>query len=159
MKPMLISNYRAQGALEAHRIAAAGSDEQTVTQAVNGTNALLGVTTEVGADNGSRIDVIHSGIADVDFGASVAYGEALTSDADGKAVPASSGDRLIGIAMCGGLKNDRGAVLIGLGAVHSEPLEPDATSPDSNDPDQNDPEATDPEQNDPDSTDPDPVDP
>lgn len=122
MKPLLIMNYRAQGALGAHRIAAAGTEDQAVKQAAAGTDALLGVTTDVGGDDGKRVDVIHTGLAEVDFGASVDYGATLTADADGKAVPATPGDRVVGVAMCGGINNDLGLVLIGAGAT--QPAEP-----------------------------------
>ena len=116
MKPLLIMNYRAEGALAAHRIAAAGSEDQAVKQAAASTEALLGVTTDVGGVDGKRVDVIHTGIAPVEFGGSVDYGALLTANADGKAVTAAAGDRVLGTAMCGGINGDIGLLLLGAGA-------------------------------------------
>jgi len=117
VKPGLTMNYRAQGAIAPHRIVAAGSEDQTVKQAGAGTDALVGVTPDVGAADGQRVDAIHGGIAGVEYGALVEYGDRLTSNADGKAIPATAGDRVVGTAMVSGINGDLGIVLIGHGAA------------------------------------------
>lgn len=125
MNPLLILNFiAAVGALGAFRIAAAGTDDQTVVQASAGTDPLLGVTTDVGAALGERVDVVLAGTAHVEFGDDIDYGEPLTSDANGKAVPAVPGDRVVGTAMCGGADGDIGLMLITPGSTQPEPPTP-----------------------------------
>ena len=56
-----------------------------------------------------------AGIADIEFGGNVARGALLTADADGKAVTAADGNRVIGIAEVSGAAGDIGQVLLAPG--------------------------------------------
>lgn len=117
MKPTLIMNYIALSAIAAHRFIAPGAEDNSVIQASGGTAALIGVSTDVNASTGGRADVVHSGLTPVEFGGSISFGDPLTADEDGKAVVAQEGDRIAGTAMCSGINNDIGLVLLGTGAT------------------------------------------
>ena len=60
-----------------------------IDQAAAVTDAVLGVAAET-ATTGKQLTVIVSGLCEVDFGASVAPGTTLTTDANGKAVAAAA---------------------------------------------------------------------
>lgn len=121
MKRTLILNYIAASAIAAYRIVATGTDDDTVIQASEGSQGLIGVSTEVSTSEGGRADVVHNGASPVEYGASVNYGDPLTADAAGKAISAQPGDRIVGTAMCSGINNDVGLVLISTGATQPAP--------------------------------------
>lgn len=56
------------------------------------------------------------GIAKTIFGATVTAGQDVASDADGKTVPAATGDYVLGTCREGGALNEIGSVQIGTGA-------------------------------------------
>lgn len=119
--PELIHNFTAGGAIGAHRIVKFSSADTEVLQATAATESLIGVTTEVGSSSGERCDVILSGVAEVEYGGGVTRGARLTTDASGKAVAASAGNRIIGIAMVSGSSGDIGSVLLGVaGAIDND---------------------------------------
>jgi hypothetical protein len=64
------------------------SGSRTVVQAAAATDLLIGVADYAGAIGG-RVDVVRSGIAEVEFGGAVTRGAKVTSDANGKAVAAA----------------------------------------------------------------------
>ena len=72
----------------------------------------IGVATDVAAKAGEHADAILSGIAYVQYGAQVERGERLKADGVGLAVPAGDGERSVGTALCNGVANDIGSVLI-----------------------------------------------
>jgi hypothetical protein len=63
-----------------------------------------------------RFDVVISGTADVEYGANVTRGQLLTSDAQGRAIPAApaagTNARVIGVAGMSGVSGDLGTVLV-----------------------------------------------
>jgi hypothetical protein len=78
---------------------------------------LMGVTDRLGAAvAGDRIDVVRSGIAEVEFGGTVARGDPLTADASGRAVaaaPAAGANAyVIGFAEVSGVLGDIGSASI-----------------------------------------------
>jgi len=92
------------------------SAQSTVIQAAAASDSLLGVSgAGDGADpsmvvSGARVDVILSGQAFVEYGGNVTRGAVLTADSIGRAVAASSGNRVIGIALESGVSGDVGSV-------------------------------------------------
>lgn len=113
--PELIKSYKAGGAISKHRIVKLSADD-TVVQAAAATDALHGVLGEIAAASGDRVDVVLTGIAEVEYGGNVTRGALLTADADGKAVSADPAagvnNRIIGQAMESGVAGDIGSVLI-----------------------------------------------
>lgn len=111
----LVKTYTASGTINEYRLVKFGTTDKTVLQASTGTDKLAGVvclpkgTTAATAD---PVDVIKSGIADVIYGGTVAVGDYLTSDAQGRAVVATAGDNVIGTAELSGVLGDLGAVHI-----------------------------------------------
>lgn len=111
----LVKTYDAGGTINEYRIAKFGSSDSVVLQADASTNKFAGVfclpkgATAATAD---PVDVIKSGIADVIYGGTVAVGDYLTADANGKAIVATAGDNVIGTAELSGVLGDLGAVHI-----------------------------------------------
>ena len=113
--PETIKNYIADGAVGQYLIVKPGTNPNDVKVAAAGTDKVIGVSTFVAADDNSPCDVIHDGIADVICGGNVAFGDLLTSDANGKAVVAVATNRTIGTALSAGAAGDIIPVLIDLG--------------------------------------------
>lgn len=82
-------NYSAGAAIGAYRLCKPGSADGYVLQAAGPTDLVVGVTGRVTAGAAEeRVDVLRSGLCEVEYGATVVRGQLLASDADGKAVPA-----------------------------------------------------------------------
>ena len=108
----LVKNFTALALMASYRIAGYGADEGQAAQAT-GDEPYLGVTGVRGAAAAnSRIDVYMDQIRDIEFGGVVAYGDWLTSDADGKAItaaPAADAQmNVIGRAMTAGVAGSIG---------------------------------------------------
>lgn len=112
--PTLIKNLIAEAAIAKRRIVKFGADADHALQGAAVTDLLIGVSTEIDAALGERVDVVLDGIAEVEFGGNVTRGNKLTSDADGKAVVAAPAagvnNQIIGIAMVDGVLGDIGSV-------------------------------------------------
>ena len=121
MNPMLIKNYTAEAAIAAYRIVKPGAADGGVLQAAAATDALMGVTGSVAPASGERVDVIKSGIAQVELGGTVTRGGPITADASGKGVAAApsagSNNRLIGFAEVSGVSGDIIDVLVAQGSL------------------------------------------
>ena len=108
--------YTAEAAVGANLIVKPGSTDDFVAQGAAATDLLMGVSGNIAAVLGERVDIIKSGIADVLFGGNVTRGNPLTADANGKAVVAAPGAganvRIIGFAEVSGVSGDIGSVLI-----------------------------------------------
>ncbi|MCY1704440.1 hypothetical protein [Pannonibacter sp. SL95] len=112
----LIKNFTADGPIGKRRLVTFGSAEGRVALAGIGA-VLLGTTAIRGAaGTGERIDVCLDHIREVEFGGTVAYGDPLTSDANGRAIKAAPGAGaslpIIGRAMSAGGLGVIGHVLI-----------------------------------------------
>ena len=84
-----------------------------VVQTAADTDQGIGAAQRVGANSGERIDIARIGIAEVEFGGTVAAGDTLTSDADGKAVATTTADKkVVGVAEIAGEAGDIGSMLI-----------------------------------------------
>ena len=82
--------------------------------------ALIGVTDADGG-RGGDVDVWRLGQARVEYGARVLAGQRLTSDGQGRAVPARSGDQVGGVAERDGYAGDVGEVLLAAGQADRTP--------------------------------------
>lgn len=117
----LIKTFDAGGTLPARRIVKFGSAEETVVVATAVGDALIGVSVDVDAANGDLVDVVLSGIAQVEYGGNVTRGALLTTDTAGKAVAAApaggANNSVIGRAMVSGASGDYGYVLLAPGQI------------------------------------------
>lgn len=119
--PGLQKSYSAEGAIGAYRIVKFGAADGGVLQAAAATDKLIGVIDRIpAAASGDRVDVIRSGIAEVEYGGTVAAGDLLTADASGRAIVATaaagSNVRVIGVAEVAGVVSDIGSMLIDPGS-------------------------------------------
>lgn len=118
----LVKTYIASGAIAKHRIVVHGSGDAVVTLASSSTGLLIGVSDSLGAAaNGDPVDIIRSGIANVEYGSTVTRGQKLTSDSTGRAVSGSLdagvNAQIIGIAEVSGVVGDIGKVFISPGTI------------------------------------------
>jgi len=91
MNPGLIKTYEASGAVPGNCIVQAGPVEGTVVAASGSAGSFLGVSGQLAAADGAAVEIVHSGIVDVQLGASVSFGDWITSDDLGCAVKAAPG--------------------------------------------------------------------
>jgi hypothetical protein len=115
--PGLQKNYSAEAAIAAYRIVKFGAADGGILQAAAAADKQIGVTDRIAAtEAGDRIDVIRTGIAEVQYGGAVAAGDLLTADASGRAIVATAGAganvRVIGVAEVAGVVDDIGSMLI-----------------------------------------------
>ena len=113
MNPLLTKNYIVGPlAVAAYRFVMFGVADKVVTQAVDETSAIFGVSDAFGNTPGNRVDIHMLGLAEIALGGVVARGDQLTSDADGKAVKltdamlAADVCRAGGIAVASGVAGD-----------------------------------------------------
>ncbi len=109
---------RATTAIPPYRIVKPGAADGEVALATAATDALMGTTGQLGAASGERVDVDLGGMPEVELGGTVAAGDPLTADANGKAVkavPAAGANvRIIGFSDTSGTA---GAVITYLHAL------------------------------------------
>lgn len=112
----LTKSYTAEGAISANRIVKVGAADYGVLQAAAVSDKLLGISTEIDAASGERIDVVHEGIADLKLGGTVARGDFLTTDASGQGVTAApaagTNNQIVGKALISGASGDIIPVLV-----------------------------------------------
>ncbi|WP_028588344.1 DUF2190 family protein [Desulfocurvus vexinensis] len=89
-------------------LVAHGAQDGAVALATVATDALCGVTQELGADAvGDPVDVCKGGLPEIRLGGDVVRGDPLTSDTEGRAIKATvSGSRIIGFAEVSGAEDD-----------------------------------------------------
>jgi Uncharacterized conserved protein (DUF2190) len=99
--PGLTKTFVAEGDVPQRRIVAFTSESGIAALATGITGRMLGVCVQPrGAKDGERVDVMLDDIEEVEFGAAAAPGDWLTSDEDGRAIPATEGgSNVIGRAM------------------------------------------------------------
>ncbi len=119
--PTLIKSLVCGAAVAAYRIVKHGAADDKVVQGAAATDALIGISDNLGGAVDKRVDVILEGVAEVEYGGNVTRGEPLTSDADGKAVAAApaqgANNRIIGFAMVSGVLGDIGSCRIAPGVM------------------------------------------
>lgn len=85
LKEIFIQSFAPGAAVAAHRIVKMGAANGAVIQATAGEG--FGVSDELGAAaTDDTVDVILAGIAEMEYGGTIARNDRLTADADGKAV-------------------------------------------------------------------------
>ena len=104
--PVATVSFQAAGDVAARRIVRLGaSRDGEVVQAdassvTTPARRPIGISGEVATGSGQTLDVHIAGIADVEAGAAVTRGQAVTTDADGKAkTTAATGNFVVGIAL------------------------------------------------------------
>lgn len=109
-------SFNAGGALAANSIAKVGANDYGVLPAAAATDKLLGITTEIPATSGERVDVALLGVADLKLGGTVTRGDLITSDASSNGVtsaPAAGvNHRIVGVAQVSGVSGDLIPVLL-----------------------------------------------
>ena len=112
----LTKTFYADGTLAGRKLVTFGTGKLKVKEATAATDALIGVTTQIGSEGNGRVDVIFSGITEATAGGTITKGDVLTSDANADAVTASQAtDRVIGIALEDAVAGDFVSVLIAHG--------------------------------------------
>jgi hypothetical protein len=97
----------AEAAIQGFRIVKAGTADMSAVPAAAATDKLLGTTDKLDHAIGEVADVAVIPVAQVRLGGTVAAGDALTSDANGKAVATTTiGHRYIGFAEVAGVVDD-----------------------------------------------------
>lgn len=117
-KSKLIVAMFAATAIASRRIVTFKDKDDSQVELANAkTDTIWGVSSDLDAAIGDPIDIVCSGSASVEYGDTIKAGQLLTSDAQGHAVPATAGNRTIGIAMQNGVVQDIGSVLISPSAI------------------------------------------
>lgn len=115
----LIKSRNAATVIRAMRCVVEGAADGFGAEAVGATANIIGVSSELDTAVGERASVIMAGnIAPIIYGGTVARGDALTSDAQGRAVTTTTtGARIVGTAEVSGVVNDIGSVVINPGIL------------------------------------------
>jgi hypothetical protein len=97
----------AEATIEAFRIVKPGTVTMSCSKASAATDKLLGTSDELDHVTGEMVDVAVGPVPKVRLGGTVAAGDLLTSDANGKAIATTTpGNRYIGMAEIGGVADD-----------------------------------------------------
>ena len=111
-KQGLIVGYSTEGEVKGCHVVCHGEEVGSVKQATAATDKLLGVSTRVTTNATEHTDVVRSGLAPVTYGDTVKRGDPLTADALGRAVKATSGNIILGIAEEDGEVDEVGSVFL-----------------------------------------------
>lgn len=84
----LTKNFRAGAAIGARLFIKPGASDIEALPAAAATDAIMGVSVELPAAQGERLDVAMGDIPDITYGGNVTRGDPLTSDAQGRAITA-----------------------------------------------------------------------
>ena len=107
---MINSSFRgrvAEAAVSGYLIVKAGTAAMSCVPAAAATDKLLGTSDELDHVTGEMVDLAMGSVPKVRLGGTVAAGDALTSDANGKAIATTTaGNRLIGFAEIAGVSGD-----------------------------------------------------
>lgn len=116
--PNQIRNKVAEAAVTKYRILKHGAADDQVLHADGVSAKLAGISTEIDTDINDRCDVIKGGIAEVEYGGTVARGDDLTSDGTGRAIAAAPAvgvnNNIIGQSEVSGVVGDIGSVNISI---------------------------------------------
>lgn len=97
----------AEAAVEAYRIVKPGATVGGVVKASAATDKIIGTSDELDHITGEMVDVAVGPVPFVRLGGTVAAGDMLTSDANGKAIATTTaGNRYIGFAEAAGVVDD-----------------------------------------------------
>ena len=108
----------AEALVEKYRIVKAGGAVGTCIKAVGPTDKLLGTSDELDHAIADIVEIAVGPVPKVKLGGTVAVGDALTSDAAGKAIATiTTGNRVIGFAEVAGVLDDEITYLRALGTL------------------------------------------
>ena len=110
--PLVVYPFTAEADTPKYSLVKLGATEGGAAVATAATDALIGTTLNVDALNGTVMDVCTEGSPYVTYGGTIAYKDPVTSDAQGRAVKAATGNLVIGIAMQAGVVGDVGVILL-----------------------------------------------
>jgi len=111
--PLQTLNFTAGAAVAAYRIVKHGASDSAIIQGAAATDKLIGIGPEIATASGEPCDVHTVGAAEVEYGGTVARGDMLTSDANGKAIATTTAaNRVIGTALVSGSSADIGSCMI-----------------------------------------------
>lgn len=97
----------AEAAVEDYRIVKPGATVGGCVKASAATDKIIGTSDELAHAAGEVVDVAVGSVPKVRLGGTVAAGDALTSDANGKAIATTTtGNRIIGYAEAAGVLDD-----------------------------------------------------
>jgi hypothetical protein len=113
--------YVAGGALTARQLVKFGADDKTVVAAAAAGDDVIGVTGDLAAASGERVDVFHSGIMSVKAGGTVARGKLVVSDANGNGIQAApaagTNNGVLGRSLNDAVSGDLFDVLVQIGTT------------------------------------------
>lgn len=113
---LFIKACYAGAAILPFRIVKHGAADGFAIQAAAAADFSFGVSDSLGAAAANDpVDIIRGGIAEVSYGGTITRGQPVTSNADGQAVAAATGNRIIGYAEVSGVAGDRGSIYIAPG--------------------------------------------
>ncbi len=116
-----VRSFVAEAAISANRVVTFGATDDNVLTAVAVTSTLIGIVEGVSPVLGERVDVVMTGIADLQIGGSVTRGGYITVDAQGRGVAAAPAagvnNNVIGVALQSGVSGDIIPVLISPGRI------------------------------------------
>jgi hypothetical protein len=104
--PLLDKTFTAGGTINPYRLCKFGGSDTAIVQAAAATDAIIGVSGQIGAASGEVLDITLIGVGEVQAGGSITRGNQITSDANGKAVVASDGNVIIGKALASASAGD-----------------------------------------------------
>lgn len=115
---LFIKACYASAAIPAFTLVKHGTADGIAAPATAGADAVFGVADSMGAAAANDpVDIVRGGIAEVIYGGTVTRGDPLAAGTGGKAVKATTGQRIIGFAEVSGVANDRGSVFIAPGVA------------------------------------------
>ena len=115
---LFIKACYAGAAILPFRIVKHGAADAFAIQSAAAGDASFGVSDSLGAAAANDpVDIIRGGIAEVVYGGTVTRGDPLTSDSQGRAIKAATGNRIVGFAEVSGVVGDRGSVFIAPGVA------------------------------------------
>lgn len=116
-----IQTFKATAAMAAFKAVKAGADKMHTAVAALPADKIIGIAQSAPAAAEDPVEVaINGGGAKALLGGTVAFGDFLTTNADGKFIVATGlagGDRVVAIAMQAGVLNDVIAVEVSIGSV------------------------------------------
>ncbi len=115
----LTKSLTATTAIPARTLVKYGAADGTGVPAVDAAAFIAGVSGDIDTAVGQRASVHMNGnIADVIYGGTVARGDALTADAQGRAITTTTaGARIVGFAEVSGVVGDIGSVVVSPGVL------------------------------------------
>ena len=107
----------AGAAIAAYRFVEVKANDNEAHQAASNAAKIVGTSGRSAIGSGETADVAVAGISEIQAGAAVTRGDLLTSDANGKAIPAAAGQRIGGIAMAIAVAEDIFDILLSPGVA------------------------------------------